>query len=85
GRMEAYDCGLRLSGVRGFAIWIDVGTGFKRYNYISADPVQATTDRIQTAIAKGWDAVRADHVADRKGSRPIDPGLTPVPKYVRHF
>ncbi|MGO7836714.1 glycoside hydrolase family 95 protein [Rhizobium johnstonii] len=66
GRMEAYDGGLRLSGVRGFAIWIDVGTGFKRYNDISADPVQATTDRIQAAIAKGWDAVRADHVADYK-------------------
>ncbi len=66
GRMEAYDGGLRLSRVRGFTIWIDVGTSFKRYNDISADPVRATTDRIQAAVAKGWDAVRADHVADYK-------------------
>lgn len=64
GRMEAYDGGLRLTGVRAFTLWIDVGTGFKRYNDVSGDPVTETADRIAAATAKGWDAVRADHVAD---------------------
>lgn len=64
GTMEAYDGGLRLTGVRAVTLWIDVGTSFKRYNDVSGDPAMATADRIAAATAKGWDAIRADHVAD---------------------
>ncbi len=66
GTMKSYDGGLRLTGVRGVTLWIDVGTSFKRFNDVSGDPQQATADRIEAATAKGWDAVRADHVADYK-------------------
>jgi alpha-L-fucosidase 2 len=66
GTMEAYDGGLRLTGVRGVTLWIDVGTSFKRFDDVSGDPVSATAGRIQAVTAKGWEAVRADHVADYK-------------------
>ncbi|MBP2551637.1 alpha-L-fucosidase 2 [Neorhizobium galegae] len=66
GQMEPYDGGLRLTGVRGVTLWIDVGTSFKRFDDVSGDPASATADRIAAATAKGWDAVRADHVADYK-------------------
>lgn len=66
GTMEAYDGGLRLTGVRGVTLWIDVGTSFKRFDDVSGDPDRATSDRIAAAVAKGWDAIRADHVADYK-------------------
>jgi len=66
GGMEAYDGGLRLTGVRGVTLWIDVGTSFKRFDDVSGDPDGATADRIEAAVAKGWEAIRADHIADYK-------------------
>src|SRR5690606_11859153 len=62
GTMKAYDGGLRLTGVRGVTLWIDVATSFKRFDDVSGNPRQATEDRIEAAVAKGWDAIRADHV-----------------------
>ena len=66
GQLESYDGRLRLTDVRGFTLWIDVGTSFVRYDDVSGDPETATTNRIEAAIAKGWDAVRADHVAEHR-------------------
>ncbi|MCX5494753.1 glycoside hydrolase family 95 protein [Kaistia dalseonensis] len=64
GAMSVYDSGLRLAGVRGFTIWVDVGTSFVRYDDVSGDPEAATTRRLDAAVARGWDAIRADHIAD---------------------
>jgi alpha-L-fucosidase 2 len=66
GRLEAYDGGLRLTGVSGFTVWIDVGTSFRRYDDISGDPETATKRRLEAAMSKGWNAVRADHVAEHR-------------------
>ncbi len=66
GQMSQYDGGLRLTKVRSFTVWVDVGTSFVRYNDVSGDPVAATSKRIDAAVARGWDAIRADHIADYK-------------------
>lgn len=66
GKMEARDGCLRLTGVSGFTLWIDVGTTFRRYNDVSGNPEADTAGRIAAAVAKGWDAIRADHIADYK-------------------
>jgi alpha-L-fucosidase 2 len=84
GSMEAYDGGLRLTGVRGVTLWIDVGTSFKRFDDVSGDPDGATADRIEAAVAKGWEAIRADHIADYKRlydrfSIEFGPGRTELP------
>lgn len=84
GTMTSYDGGLRLTGVRGVTLWIDVATSFKRFDDVSGDPRQATADRIEAATAKGWDAIRADHVADYKRlydrfSIEFGPGRTEMP------
>ena len=64
GEMSVYDGGLRLSQVRGFTVWVDIGTSFVRYNDVSGDPEAATARRIEAVAARGWEAVRADHIAD---------------------
>lgn len=64
GSMAVYDGGLRLTDVQAFTIWIDVGTSFRRYDDVSGDPETATIERLDAAVARGWDAVRADHIAD---------------------
>ncbi|MDZ7875157.1 MAG: hypothetical protein U5N27_19930 [Rhizobium sp.] len=82
--MEVYDGGLRLTGVRGVTLWIDVGTNDKRFDDVSGDPARATADRIKAAVAKGWDAIRAAHIADYKRlydrfSIEFGPGRTELP------
>lgn len=84
GSMEAYDGGLRLTGVKGFTLWIDVATSFKRFDDVSGDPARATVDRIEAATRKGWHAIRADHIADYKKlydrfSIEFGPGRTDLP------
>jgi alpha-L-fucosidase 2 len=64
GEMSVYDGGLRLSQVTGFTIWVDIGTSFVRYNDVSGDPESTTSQRIDAAVARGWEAVRTDHIAD---------------------
>src|SRR5690606_38439922 len=65
-------------------LWIDVGTSFKRFDDVSGDPDGATADRIEAAVAKGWEAIRADHIADYKRlydrfSIEFGPGRTELP------
>lgn len=66
GTMSVYDGGLRLQQVKGFTVWVDVGTSFVRYDDVSGDPEAATARRIEAAVARGWRAVRAEHVADHR-------------------
>lgn len=66
GRMQAYDGGLRLTEITGLTLWIDVGTSFRRYDDVSGDPEAETAARIAAAADKGWEAVRADHVAEHR-------------------
>ncbi|HWJ73761.1 MAG TPA: glycoside hydrolase family 95 protein [Kaistia sp.] len=66
GSISVYDGGLRLSKVAGFTIWVDVGTSFLRYDDVSGDPEAATISRLNAVQKRGWDAVRADHVADHR-------------------
>lgn len=66
GEMSEYDGGLRLKRVSGFTIWIDLGTSFVRYDDVSGDPEKATAHRIAAAMQRGWDTVRADHIAEHR-------------------
>lgn len=66
GRIERTEGGLRLIAVEAFTVWVDVGTSFRRFDDVSGDPVADTALRLDAAMAKGWDAVRADHVAEHR-------------------
>ncbi|MFC1490395.1 glycoside hydrolase N-terminal domain-containing protein [Candidatus Latescibacterota bacterium] len=55
-----------VSGADDVEIIITTATSFKKYDDVTGDPVKITSDLIEKASAKGYEAIRRDQLADHK-------------------
>jgi len=55
---------LVIEGASNATVYVVAGTNFKRWNELGADPADANTKKLEAAVAKGYNGILADHLAD---------------------
>jgi len=66
GSITADGTQLRIVSAKAATLLIAAATSFRRYDDVSGDPAAVTTAAIAAAIARPFEAVRADHVAEHQ-------------------
>ncbi|ADU14163.1 glycoside hydrolase family 95 protein [Asticcacaulis excentricus] len=66
GTLTSREGGVYISGAQDAVVLISAATGYVRYDDISGDPSVLNAGRIAIAAAKGYAALKADHLKDYK-------------------
>ncbi|MDH5822422.1 glycoside hydrolase family 95 protein [Luteimonas sp. RD2P54] len=87
GRAAVRDGRLRFEGADEIVLMIALATSHVRYDDVSGDPEAITRHQIETAAARGYEALRSEHVAEHRRlfrRVTLDLGRTPAAERPTH-